>query len=211
MTRIISGRFGGRRLSTPTGAATRPTTDRVRESLFSRLDHLGVLEDAVVIDLFAGSGALGLEALSRGAARAVLVEKASDAARVTRRNVTELGASAQVVVADAAAYLRRETDGPEYDLAFLDPPYDLGEQGLAEVLSHLAPRLHPDAVVVVERSSRSPEPSWPAALVGFASKTHGETALWYAEPAAPDHRAEAAAAAAGEGDPRAESETAQEA
>lgn len=201
MTRIIAGTYGGRRLLAPTGRDTRPTTDRARESLFSRLDHLGVLDRARVLDLYAGSGALGLEALSRGAAEAVLVETAAGAARVASRNVRELKAPAEVVVADADRYLRRvgsridQADGTaldtalgdaevarQFDVAFLDPPYDLTQPALARTLGLLVPLLAPEAVVVVERSTRSDEPEWPAGLRRFASKSHGETALWYAEP-----------------------------
>lgn len=185
MPRIIAGRYGGRRLAAPGGRDTRPSTDRVRESLFSRLAHLDVLEDAVVLDLYAGSGALGLEALSRGASRAVLVDIAAAAARTLRRNVAELGAPAQVVVSDADRYLRAGTEGGQtgFDLAFLDPPYHLAEDALAATLALLPSVLTEEAVVVVERSARSPEPSWPPALERFAERRHGETALWYAEAA----------------------------
>lgn len=189
MPRIIAGRYGGRRLTAPTGRDTRPTTDRVRESLFSRLEHLDVVEGATVLDLYAGSGALGLEALSRGASRAVLVEIAQGAARTLRHNVAELRAPAQVVVSDADRYLRSAA-GEErgwVDVAFLDPPYDLADDRLAHTLELLVPVLTKDAVVVVERSARSPEPRWPAGLERFAERMHGETALWYAEPiAVPD-------------------------
>ncbi|GAB47259.1 16S rRNA (guanine(966)-N(2))-methyltransferase RsmD [Mobilicoccus pelagius] len=191
MPRIIAGRYGGRRLTAPTGRDTRPTTDRVRESLFSRLEHLDVLDDAVVLDLYAGSGALGLEAVSRGASRAVLVEIANGAARTLRRNVAELDAPAQIVVSDADRYLRGATGegdpeagpiDPWVDVAFLDPPYDLTDERLARTLELLAPLLTRDAIVVVERSARSPEPTWPAGLVRFATRAQGETVLWYAEP-----------------------------
>jgi len=188
VTRIIAGVHGGRRLAAPSGRSTRPTTDRVRESLFSRLDHLGVVEEARVLDLYAGSGALGLEAMSRGARQVVLVEGHSGAARVTGANVRTLGLdgqAAQVVVSDVTRYLRSVfPETTEFDLVFLDPPYDLDEDALAEALMVLMPLLHPDAVVVVERSTRSPEPTWPAGLERFATKAHGETTLWYTEPAA---------------------------
>lgn len=183
VTRIIAGTYGGRRITAPTGASTRPTTDRVREAVFSRLDHLGVLEDASVVDLYAGSGALGLEAVSRGARRAVLVESAAAAARVVQRNVRGLGAAAEVVTADVAAYLRRMSGtDTRFDVAFLDPPYDVDDATLADVLQLLGPLLTPEAVVMVERSARSPEPAWPAGMERFAGKKHGETAVWFAEP-----------------------------
>src|SRR5881394_1213907 len=114
--RIIAGEWGGRRLAAPPGRDTRPTSDRVREALFS---ILGPLDGARVLDLFAGSGALGLEALSRGAAQATLVERAPAALRALRENVAE------VVAADARAYLRAAREqGAQYDLVFLDPPYN---------------------------------------------------------------------------------------
>ena len=91
MTRIIAGSLGGRRIETPSGSDTRPTSDRVRESLFARLDSLGMLADSNVLDLFAGSGALGLEAISRGATRAVFVERAGKAAQVVKKNIRALG------------------------------------------------------------------------------------------------------------------------
>src|SRR3954467_15650634 len=119
--RIISGQWRGRRLVAPAGNATRPTSDRVREALFS---ILGALDGERVLDLFAGSGALGLEALSRGAASATFVERAPAALRVLRDNVADLGASAEVVAADARAHLRAaRAQGAQYDLVFLDPPY----------------------------------------------------------------------------------------
>lgn len=199
MTRIIAGIHGGRRLAVPASGATRPTTDRIREALFSRLDHLGALEGADVLDLYAGSGALGLEALSRGARHAHLVDSGSAAVRTARRNVEDLGAAATVVSADVTRYLRRfgemtatataggtatatESGAGRWDVVFLDPPYDLEDAALAEVLDLLVPHLRPDALVVVERSTRSAEPGWPAGLERFATKAYGETTLWYAEP-----------------------------
>ncbi|MEU2200500.1 16S rRNA (guanine(966)-N(2))-methyltransferase RsmD [Isoptericola sp. NPDC019482] len=197
MTRIVAGRFGGRSLQVPP-KGTRPTSDRVREAIFSRLDHLDVLDGARVLDLYAGSGALGLEAASRGAADVVLVDANRRAADVARRNVAALGLSREVrVVADsaerfAAGVVPASGGGSGgahgYDVVFLDPPYDLAEDGLATVLAHLAAPgvLAAGAVVVVERSTRSPEPTWPAGLEAFARKDYGETAVHYAEPVGPD-------------------------
>ncbi|WP_226344564.1 16S rRNA (guanine(966)-N(2))-methyltransferase RsmD [Agilicoccus flavus] len=184
MTRIIAGTAGGRRIDTPPGAATRPTSDRVREALFSRLGHLDVLAGARVLDLYAGSGALGLEALSRGAADAVLVESARPAALVARRNVAALGLPARVVADTAERALAGSAARGPFDLVLLDPPYDVDEPTLAGVLGALVEpgRLDPDAVVVVERSTRSPEPAWPRGLRAFADRAYGETTLWYAEP-----------------------------
>lgn len=182
--RIVAGVARGRRLTVPP-QGTRPTSDRVREALFSRLEHLDVLDGAQVADLYAGSGALGLEAASRGAEHVVLVEHAAAAVAVCRKNVAALGLPAShvhVAGEKVAAWLRRAGAG-ELDLAFLDPPYDLGEPELAEVLALLAPALAPGAVVVVERSARSPEPAWPADLARFDERRYGETVVWFAEPA----------------------------
>ncbi|NCT90587.1 16S rRNA (guanine(966)-N(2))-methyltransferase RsmD [Cellulomonas sp. APG4] len=179
MTRIVAGVAGGRGLAVPP-RGTRPTSDRVREALFSRLEHADALDDAVVLDLFAGSGALGLEAASRGARTVELVEAARAAAAVCRRNVAALGLDGVVVVPDKVlAHLRRRTGDP-VDLAVLDPPYDLGEDDLAEVLEVLVTQLAQDALVVVERSSRSPEPRWPAGLRRDGDRRYGETVLHFA-------------------------------
>lgn len=172
-------------------AGTRPTSDRVREALFSRLDHAGVVAGATVWDLYAGSGALGLEAASRGAADVVLVEAARQAADVCRRNAAALGLRGVRVVAQRVAQFLDRATGP-VDLVLLDPPYDVAEPDLAAVLAAVAPHLVADAVVVVERSVRTPEPTWPQGLRRVTDKRYGETVLWFAEPfdepggAAPD-------------------------
>lgn len=188
MTRIVAGRYGGRRLLTPAGTNTRPTSERVREAVFSRLDHLGVLTGARVLDLYAGAGSLGLEAASRGAAEVVLVDVAKAATAVAAKNVAALGVpGVRVVTADAARFLAQPPLGghecPGYDLVLLDPPYDLPEHDLSGLLAALAQpgRLEPGALVVVERASRSPEPTWPSAWGKVTSKRYGETAMWYAE------------------------------
>lgn len=195
MTRIIAGEAGGRRLHVPDGTGTRPTTDRVREALFSRLEHLGLLDGTAVLDLFAGSGALGLEAVSRGAASCVLVDADRRAIRAARRNAAELALPEVVVVGEPAlrALDSPATAGP-FDVALLDPPYDLGEEELERVLAALCRpgrpgRLAPDAVVVVERSTRAPEPRWGGGLVAADARSYGETRLWFADVApvpAPD-------------------------
>ena len=193
MTRIVAGTAGGRTLRVP-GTGTRPTSDRVREALFSRLEHLDAIDDAVVLDLYAGSGALGLEAASRGARTVVLVESDRAAAEVCRRNVATLGLGGVQVVADRVlAYLSRGAV-PTADLVLVDPPYELAEPELADVLAALAPRLSPDVVVVVERSTRSPEPRWPSTLRRRDERRYGETVLWFAEAwadAAAEHGVEA--------------------
>ncbi|MGO1315885.1 MAG: 16S rRNA (guanine(966)-N(2))-methyltransferase RsmD [Cellulomonadaceae bacterium] len=178
MTRIVAGTHGGRTIAVPP-SGTRPTSDRVREAMFSRLQHAGVLDGARVLDLFAGSGALGLEAASRGAAHVTLVDAARAAAQVCRRNVAQLGLMSVTVVADRAERYVAGQSGP-WDVVFLDPPYDLGEDALAALLAALADRLAPDAVVVVERSRRSPEPTWPGGWTCEARKDYGETSVYYA-------------------------------
>jgi 16S rRNA (guanine966-N2)-methyltransferase len=153
--RVIAGRYGGRRLRAPAGPATRPTSDRVREALFSILGAR--VEDARVLDLFAGSGALGLEALSRGAQRATFVESAPGALAALRANVAALGADADVVGADALRWLRGASGGArQYDLVFLDPPYRRAAD-LGAPLSHSLPALlAPGALVVTESDRRTP-------------------------------------------------------
>lgn len=177
MTRVIAGAWGGRRLRTPPGAGTRPTSDRVRESLFSSLQSLfGGLDGLRVLDLYAGSGALALEALSRGAASADLVESDRRAAQVAQQNVRDLGASARVHRTTAASYVASAA-GP-FDLVLLDPPYPVPTDEVAAVVAALAEALADDAVVVVERSTRTPF-TWPAGFEGFRDRAHGETTVWF--------------------------------
>lgn len=182
MTRIISGKVGGLRLQTPAGSGTRPTSDRVREALFSRLEHLDVVAGAAVLDLYAGSGALGLEAASRGAASVLLVESDRGAAAVARRNAALTGIPGITV---RAATVERTLAVPApapCDLVFIDPPYDIGEEVLEGILTALVKQrwLSPDALVVVERSSRSPEPRWPDGLEAEGERRYGETKVWFA-------------------------------
>jgi 16S rRNA (guanine966-N2)-methyltransferase len=180
MTRIIAGSAGGRRIETPKGSDTRPTSDRVREALFSALQARRVLDGAAVLDLFAGSGALGLEAASRGAASVVLVDSSRAAVEVARRNVAALGLpGVRVVHTPVLRYLA----GPAapVDLALLDPPYTLDEETLAQVLAALdSGHLAPDAVVVVERAARSPQPRWPTGWTATGARRYGDTAVWTA-------------------------------
>jgi 16S rRNA (guanine966-N2)-methyltransferase len=153
--RVIAGRYGGRRLQAPPGAATRPTSDRVREALFSILGPR--VEGAAVLDLFAGSGALGLEALSRGAASVTFVDSAPAALRALRANLEALGTDAEVVRADALRWLRSASSGGrQYSLVFLDPPYRRAE-ALGAALSDALPAvLGPDALLVAESDRRAP-------------------------------------------------------
>ena len=187
MSRVVAGAAGGMTLANVPGTATRPTTDRVKEALFSRLESYDVIHDAVVLDLFAGSGALGAECASRGAARVELVELAEKAAAVCRRNAEMINsvlrrAVVQVHRTGAEGFLGRLQEGRHYNLVLIDPPYPLAEDKLAEILALLEPFLAEGAVVVVERSSRSPEPRWPAGLECFSGRKYGETQLWFAEP-----------------------------
>jgi 16S rRNA (guanine966-N2)-methyltransferase len=190
MTRIISGLAGGRRISTPPGSGTRPTSDRVREALFSRLEHLDVIHQAKVLDLYAGSGALGLEAASRGAASVLLVESEWAAVAVLRKNIKELGLAGVSVRADPverALLAGPQSGGARCDLVLADPPYDVTEGVLGEVLALLVTHhwLSEDAFVVVERSARSPEPRWPQGLDGAGERRYGDTKMWFADFAGP--------------------------
>lgn len=183
MTRIVAGLVGGRSLAVPP-KGTRPTSDRVREAIFSRLEHYEVLDGARVLDLCAGSGALGLEAASRGASAVVLVEAGKVAARVCQRNVASLGLSDVRVVADRAERFVAQPPEQPWDLVFLDPPYDMSDEEVAALLLALEGDVSPEAVVVVERSSRSPEPTWPPTWRLIVTKSYGETLVHYAEPGA---------------------------
>ena len=190
MTRVIGGVARGRRLRTPPGSATRPTSDRVREALFSALvAEFGSFDGLRVLDLYAGSGAVGLEALSRGAAEVVLVEQQPKVCALIEENARVIGLPGVRVLTGSVSAVLARGGGVRADIAFLDPPYPLEEDALAEVLRLLVDQqwLAPDAVVVVERSARSPEPSCPDGLEAWRSKDYGETRLWYflAEPAAP--------------------------
>lgn len=190
MTRIISGLAGGRRISTPSGSGTRPTSDRVREALFSRLEHLDVLHQARVLDLYAGSGALGLEAASRGAASVLMVESDRAAVAVIRKNVADLGLAAVSVRADTVERVLLARPGPggaPCDLVLADPPYDVTEKALGDVLGLLVAHhwLSDDAYVVLERSARSPEPRWPPGLDGAGERRYGDTKVWFADFAVP--------------------------
>lgn len=180
MTRIVAGTVGGRTLHTPPGRGTRPTSEKVRSALFDALDAQGLVSGERVLDLFAGSGALGLEAASRGAVAVTLVEQDRRAAAVIRENVASLRLPGiDVRATTVAAVLAGEPAA--FGLVLLDPPYDLDEHALADVLDRLTQGwLAPEAVVVVERSTRSPEPTWPAGLEPESAKRYGETTVWFA-------------------------------
>lgn len=184
MTRIIAGTHRGRNLVVPP-SGTRPTSDRAREGLFSSLASLLDLEGASVLDLYAGSGAVGLEALSRGARSATLVESNAKAAQTIRDNARKLelkGARIEQMTVGSflAAAPRRaqETVATEYDLIFLDPPYDLSID--ADLLAlDLGAFVGEDTIVCVERASRRSGVEWPHGWGGLKERRYGEATLWY--------------------------------
>jgi 16S rRNA (guanine966-N2)-methyltransferase len=183
MTRIVGGTWGGRRLVTPPGGTTRPTAEKVRAALASSLYATGGLDGARVLDLYAGSGALGLELVSRGASSAVFVEHDRAALTALRANITALGSAAQLTVipGDVAAFAARSTGVGPFDVVGADPPYDLTTDALAEVLAGLrsAGLLAAHADLVIERGRKSGPPDWPAPLEGVRAKKYGDTLLCY--------------------------------
>ena len=174
----MAGSAGGQRLQVP-AKGTRPTSERVREALFSRLDHLGLTDGTRVLDLFAGSGALGLEAVSRGAAQAVLVESARGAIAACRANAvsTRLADRVQIRTAGVQRYLAGPPPAEPFDLVLCDPPYDLDAPG--DVLAALTVPgwLAPQALVVLERDRRSADPVWPADWLPDEPRRYGETVI----------------------------------
>ena len=178
MTRIIAGAAKGRRLAVPP-TGTRPTSDRVREAVFSALGSRMELEKAYVLDLFAGSGGLGLEALSRGAARAQLVEAGAKAADIARGNIKAVGLPGATVRRGKVQTVLDAGADVGYDLVFADPPYDLPEAEVTAVLAGLVRHgwLSSGALVVLERTSRSPDTTWPAEIEDVRIKRYGETRI----------------------------------
>ncbi|MGN9907238.1 16S rRNA (guanine(966)-N(2))-methyltransferase RsmD [Phytohabitans sp. LJ34] len=183
MTRIVAGTLGGRRIAAPVGDRTRPTSDRVREALFSSLESMVDLEGARVADLYAGSGAVGLEALSRGASHVLLVESDARVARVVRQNIAALGVgpAARLVTAKVSGALADGPEGGAYDVVFADPPYAAPDEELTAVQAALVDGgwLAPEAVVVIERSTRSGVLTWVKGITAEHSRRYGETTLWY--------------------------------
>ncbi|GAB2880854.1 16S rRNA (guanine(966)-N(2))-methyltransferase RsmD [Nocardioides pacificus] len=196
MTRIIGGSAGGRRLSTPRGTSTRPTSDRVREALFSALEHeFGSLSGLRFLDLYAGSGAIGLEAWSRGAGVVTLVEHDRKAAALIATNARTLGFPRADVVTGSVATVLARPPGAPYDVVFADPPYPQPDEDVTADLQALVDHgwLVPGALVVVERSSRRTVVTWPEGIEASREKRYGETALWYGHAApsaglAPPHQ-----------------------
>ena len=185
MTRVIAGKAGGRRLRVPPGQGTRPTSDRAREGLFASLvSEFGDLHRLRVLDLYAGSGAVGLEALSRGAASVLLVESDPRAAAVIKANIAAVDLpNASVVTDRVERLLARPPDGDardRYDLAFADPPYAVTDEAVARVLTQLANGwLAEGALVVVERATRSGVLDWPPGYAAARSRRYGEATFWY--------------------------------
>ena len=198
---MIAGEAGGRRLAVPDGRDTRPTSDRAREGLFATISSMvGSLAGARVLDLYAGPGADGLEALSRGAEHVLLVEQGARAARVIRENIEAIGLPGAVLVADRVERVLARGPSPaggqdgtapaggqdgtaqdRYDVVFADPPYALADAEVSRVLILLAARgwLAPGALVIVERATRSGPPSWPDGFVPDRARRYGEATFWY--------------------------------
>jgi 16S rRNA (guanine966-N2)-methyltransferase len=187
VTRIIAGEARGRRLSVPPGTRTRPTSDRAREGLFATIAaRHGPLDAAAFLDLYAGSGAVGLEALSRGAAPVLFVESDPAAARVIRANMTAVGLpGAELVTGQVATVLRRGPGrvpggGPAFGVVVADPPYAVGEDEVSAMLTALRGGwLAPGALVVVERATRSGPVPWPDGYAPDRSRRYGEATFWY--------------------------------
>lgn len=178
--RVIAGTARGIPLTAPRDRLTRPVTDRVKETLFGILGDRVI--DAQVLDLYAGSGALGIEALSRGASRAVFVERGREAVAAIRANLgrTHQEERAEVVSGDALRFLSAASDGDSYDLAFLDPPY--AERDILAPLERLVPLLSPGAGIVVKHFWRTEVPAV-AGLARWRERRFGETALTFLERA----------------------------
>jgi 16S rRNA (guanine966-N2)-methyltransferase len=184
VARVIAGEAGGRRLAVPVGRETRPTSDRAREGLFATVASIvGPLTGTRVLDLYAGSGAVGLEALSRGASRVLLVESGARATAVIRQNIETIGLPGATLIADRVERVlaRERPESGRYDVAFADPPYAMPDAEISRVLSLLADEgwLAPDALVIVERATRSGPVRWPDGFVPDRARKYGEATFWY--------------------------------
>jgi len=192
VARVIAGEAGGRRLAVPDGRDTRPTSDRAREGLFATISSIvGPLAGSRVLDLYAGSGAVGLEALSRGAEHVLMVEHGARSARVIRQNIEAIGLPGAAVVADRVERVLARGPGQpgpgehRYDVVFADPPYAMPEAEVTRMLSALAEKgwLAPGALVIVERATRSGSLSWPGGFVPDRARRYGEATFWYGHQA----------------------------
>jgi 16S rRNA (guanine966-N2)-methyltransferase len=184
VARVIAGEAGGRRLAVPDGRETRPTSDRAREGLFATVTSIvGPLTGTRVLDLYAGSGAVGLEALSRGASRVLLVESGARASAVIRQNIEALGLPGATLIADRVERVlaHEPPEDERYDVAFADPPYAMADTEISRVLSLLADEgwLARDALVIVERATRSGPVRWPDGFVPDRARKYGEATFWY--------------------------------
>ena len=187
--RIIAGLAKGRNLISPSGA-TRPTSDRAREALFSTLEsEFGSINDLTVLDLYCGSGAVGAEALSRGAAVVYAVDNDEKATNVTRQNFALLenisGVGTTSVITSSVGKFLDKTSELQFDVIFLDPPYDLPNNEIEKTLSAIVKNrfLKPSAVVAIERDSKSKKLNWPAGLKELKERKYGAATIFYAEPA----------------------------
>jgi 16S rRNA (guanine966-N2)-methyltransferase len=184
VTRIIAGKAGSLNLEVPQGP-TRPTSERVREAMFSAIDHLIDLPGAHVLDLYAGSGALGLEAASRGATRVVFVDSSKKAARVLATNISRIrqslgdGHTFQVMTSPAMTFCQNLHASESFDLVLLDPPYDHSAEDITDCLLALRPALADGSLVIVERAKKSVAPQWPGFLEVIRHKTYGDTAVFF--------------------------------
>jgi 16S rRNA (guanine966-N2)-methyltransferase len=185
VARVIAGEAGGRRLAVPAGRDTRPTSDRAREGLFATVTSIvGPLAGARVLDLYAGSGAVGLEALSRGAGHVLLVESGARPARVIRENIEVIGLPGAEVITDRVERVLARGPAPagsRYDIVFADPPYAMADRDVSAMLSSLAEEdwLAPGALVIVERATRSGPVRWPDGFVPDRARRYGEGTFWY--------------------------------
>lgn len=186
MTRIIGGIAGSRQLTSP-AKSTRPTSDRIREAIFNRLEARDLIDKARVLDLYAGTGALALEAISRGANYAMLVERDGKAAAVCVKNAQMIQKALEkegffdpiTKVANKAVSSFLNMDALEYDLVFIDPPYEISNDEVAQNLRDLIPRLSKNAVVMVERSSRTGAVELPVELELDEEKNYGDTNIYW--------------------------------
>ena len=182
MIRVIAGAAGGRRLAVPGGVSARPTSDRAREGLFGTVvSEIGSLTGKNVLDLYAGSGAVGLEALSRGARDVLMVESDAQAVAVIRANIATVGLEGAQVTRDRVERVLASRGGPDrYDLVFADPPYAMTTAAVTRVLTLLTDGwLAHDALVVVERATRSGPVHWPPGYLPGKSRRYGEATFWY--------------------------------